>query len=133
MLAILPLALLVITALAVYILRYLPRGTGYAWLAAVLMTLITWGGVLALNWFTPEVFAISPWRPFDPENADAIRLGWDSISWVYAFSLICAELAVLMTAAARLRLNSNPATWTANLVIAAAGIAAVMAQTPLAL
>ncbi|MFA5837686.1 MAG: hypothetical protein WC837_12100 [Bellilinea sp.] len=133
MLAILPLALLVITALAVYILRYLPRGTGYAWLAAVLMTLITWGGVLALNWFTPEVFAISPWRPFDPENADAIRLGWDSISWVYAFSLITAELVVLMTAAARLRLNSNPATWAANLVIAAAGIAAVLAQTPLAL
>ena len=133
MLAILPLALLVITALAVYILRYLPRGTGYAWLTAVLMTLITWGGVLALNWYKPQDFVIAPWRPFDPENADAIRLGWDSVSWAYAFSLISAELAVLMTAAARLRLNSNPATWTANLVIAAAGIAAVMAQTPLAL
>ncbi len=133
MLAILPLALLVITALAVYILRYLPRGTGYAWLTAVLMALITWGGVLALNWYEPQELVITPWRPFDPENADAIRLGWDSISWVYGFSLISAELAVLMTAAARLRLNSNPATWAANLFIAAAGIAAVLAQTPLAL
>ncbi|MBA4398319.1 MAG: hypothetical protein C0396_00345 [Anaerolinea sp.] len=133
MLAILPLALLVTTALAVYILRYLPRGTGYAWLTAVLMALITWGGVLALNWYEPQELVITPWRPFDPENADAIRLGWDSIAWMYAFSLISAELAVLMTAAARLRLNSNPATWAANLFIAAAGIAAVLAQTPLAL
>ena len=131
--AILPLALLVITAFAVYILRYLPRGTGYAWLTAVLMALITWGGVLALNWYEPQELVITPWRPFDPENADAIRLGWDSISWMYAFSLISAELAVLITAAARLRLNSNPAAWAANLVIAAVGIAAVMAQTPLAL
>lgn len=133
MLAILPLTLLVITAFAVYFLRYLPRGTGYAWLTAVFMTLITWGGVLALNWYGPQELVITPWRPFDPENADAIRLGWDSISWVYAFSLITAGLAILMTAAARLRLNSNPATWAANLVIAAAGIAAVLAQTPLAL
>ena len=133
MLAILPLALLVITAFAVYILRYLPRGTGYAWLTAVLMALITWGGVLALNWFRPQDLVITPWRPFDPESADAIRLGWDSVSWVYAFSLISAELAVLMTAAARLRLSSNPATWAASLVITAAGIAVVLAQTPLAL
>jgi hypothetical protein len=133
MLTILPVALLFITALAVYFLRFLRRGTGYAWMAAVLMAFITWGGVLALNWFTPQVFTISPWRPFDPGNADTIRLGWDSISWVYGFSLISAELAVLLTAAARFRRNSNPLTWATNLVLAGAGIAAVMAQTPLAL
>lgn len=132
MLTILPVALLFFTALAVYILRFFPRGTGYAWLLSILMAFLTWGGILALHFYPPAPLDISAWRPFDPANADAIRFNWDAVSWPYAFSLISALTAVLLTAAARLRLNSNPITWAANLGLAGAGITTVLAVTPLA-
>lgn len=133
MLTILPVALLFVLALAVYILRYLPRGTGYAWLTAVLMSLIIWGGVLAYHWLQPETFAVAPWRPFATDSADPIRLRWDSISWPFGFTLVSAVLAVLMTASARMRMNSNPLTWSTNLAVAGAAVAAVISDSPLAL
>lgn len=133
MLTILPVALLFILALAVYILRYFPRGTGYAWLTAVLMSLIIWGGVLAYHWLQPEAFTVTPWRPFATDSADPIRLRWDVISWPYGFILVSAVLAVLMTASARLRMNSNPLTWSTNLAVAGAAVAAVISDSPLAL
>ncbi|HWR65918.1 MAG TPA: hypothetical protein VN364_07340 [Bellilinea sp.] len=133
MLTILPVALLFILALAVYILRYFPRGTGYAWLTAVLMSLIIWGGVLAYHWLQPEAFTVAPWRPFATDSADPIRLRWDSISWPFGFNLLSAVLAVLMTASARLRMNSNPLTWSTNLAVAGAAVAAVISDSPLAL
>jgi len=131
MLTILPVGLLLFAALAVYFLRFIRRGTGYAWLTAILAALIVWGGILALHWFPPEPLNVSPWRPFDPGAANPIRLAWDNISWPYGFALLSTVLAVLLTASARLELNSNPITWAANLVIAAAGITAVLAATPL--
>jgi len=133
MLTILPVALLFILALAVYILRYFPRGTGYAWLTAVLMSLIIWGGVLAYHWLQPEVFTVAPWRPFATDSADPIRLRWDANSWPYGFALVSAVLGVLMTASARLRMNSNPLTWSTNLAVAGAAVAAVISDSPLAL
>lgn len=133
MLTFLPAILLLITALAVFFLRYLPRGTGYSWLTAVTMTLLVWGGVLALYRYTPPVVEISSWRPYDPGTADAIRFSWNSVSWLYGLILVSVCLAVLMTSGARLQLFSNPLTWSANLVIAAAGLVAVLADTPLAM
>jgi len=133
MLTILPVVLLFILALAVYILRYFPRGTGYAWLTAVLMSLLIWGGVLAYHWLQPEAFNVAPWRPFATDFADPIRLRWDSISWPYGFTLVSAVVAVLMTASARLRMNSNPLTWSTNLAVAGAAVAAVISDSPLAL
>ena len=133
MLTILPIALLFIVALAVFVLRFFPRGTGYAWLVAVMMAILIWGGVLAYHWIQPEGFTVAPWRPFATDVADPIRLRWDSISWPFGFALVSAVLAVLLTATARLRLNSNPLTWAMNLAVAGAGVSAVISDSPLAL
>lgn len=133
MLTILPVALLLITSLAVFILRYVQRGTGYAWILSVSVSFLVWGGVVALHYYHPASLIVSAWRPFDPENADAIRFTWDSVSWPYAFSLISAVSAVLLTSAARLKLNSGPLTWATGLTLAGAGITAVLASTPLAI
>ncbi|MHB1119184.1 MAG: hypothetical protein ACYC11_03900 [Bellilinea sp.] len=133
MLTFLPAILLLITALAVFLLRYLPRGTGYSWLTAVTMTLLVWGGVLALHWYTPPVVDISSWQPYDPGTADAIRFSWNSVSWLYSLVLVSVCLVVLMTSGARLQLFSNPLSWSANLVITAAGLVAVLADTSLAM
>src|SRR3989304_10587225 len=115
MLTSLPVVLLFILARAVCILRFLPRGTGYAWLLAVLATLLIWGGVLAFHWLEPEAFSVSPWRPFATDLADPIRLRWDAISWPFGFALVRGVLACLMTAAARLRLDRNRLTCAAHI------------------
>lgn len=133
MLTFLPAILLLITALAVFFLRFLPRGVGYAWLTSVFMTLLIWGGILAFHWIHTPVVNIPAWRPFDPGAADAIRFNWDSISWLYGFTLVSVCLAVLMTSGARLQSSSNPLSWAANLTVTAAGLVAVLADTPLAM
>lgn len=133
MLTFLPAILLLITALAVFLLRFLPRGIGYAWLTSVIMTLLIWGGILAFHWIITPVVNIPAWRPFDPASADAIRFSWDSISWLYGFTLVSVCLAVLMTSGARLQASSNPLSWAANLGVTAAGLVAVLADTPLAM
>jgi len=132
MLTLLPVILLFISALVVFTLRFLPRGTGYAYLTSVLSMLLIWGAVLASHWLPLTPIEINPWRPFNPVTADPIRYGWDGISWPFGFALVSACLAILMTASARLQLRSNPFTWAANLSVAALGILIVMAETPLA-
>lgn len=133
MLTFLPAILLLITALVVFFLRYLPKGTGYAWLAAALMILLIWGGVLAYHWVAPSPVEITPWRPFDTQTADAIRFRWDSISWLYGFTIVSICLGVLFSSGARFHLRSNPLSWAANLLVASAGIVAVLAESPLAI
>lgn len=132
MLTFLPAILLFITALAVFFLRYLPKGTGYAWLVSALMVLLVWGGVLAYHWISPEAVIIAPWRPFETQTADGIRFQWDSISWLYSFTVVSICLGVLFSSGARIQFRSNPLSWAGNLLVAAAGIVAILAQSPLA-
>lgn len=132
MLTILPVIFLLFIALLSLFLRRLQRGTGYAWLAALVLTLITWGGVLAIHWIQLPSLALTPWRPFDPQNADPIVFAWDAISWPLGFGLLSLALAMIFTAPARLQQQSSPLTWSANLFITALGLLAVLAATPLA-
>lgn len=132
MLSMLPVILLLVTALVVFTLRFMPRGTGYAYLTSIILMLVIWGGVMAYHWLPMAPVEVTPWRPFDPITADPIRYGWDGISWPFGMALVSACLAILMTASARLQLRSNPLTWAANLSVAALGILVVMAETPLA-
>src|SRR5574340_117200 len=132
MLTFLPAILLFITALAVFFLRYLPKGTGYAWLVSALLVLLIWGGVLAYHWVSPAAVIITPWRPYETQTADGIRFQWDSISWLYSFTVVSICLGVLFSSGARIQFRSNPLSWAANLLVAAAGIVAILAQSPLA-
>lgn len=132
MLTFLPALLLFITALAIFFLRYLPKGTGYAWLTGGFMILLIWGGVLAYHWVEPAPVEIVPWRPFEPQTADAIRFKWDSISWLYSFTVVSICLGVLLSSGARFKLMSNPLSWAANLLVASAGVVAILANSPLA-
>ncbi len=99
---------------------------------AAFMALLIWGGVLAYHWVNPEPVIIAPWRPFDTQTADGIRFQWDSISWLYSFTVVSICLGVLFSSGARIQFQSNPLSWAANLLIAAAGIVAILAESPLA-
>ncbi len=132
MLTILPVIFLFFISLLSLFLRRLQRGTGYAWLTSLLLTLITWGGVLAIHWAQLPALTFTPWRPFDMQNADPIVFAWDAISWPLGLGLVSLALAMIITAPARLQQQSSPLTWSANLSITALGLLAVLAATPMA-
>ncbi len=132
MLTLLPVIFLLLTALAVVFLRRLERGTGFAWLTAVILALVAWGGVLWVHWQELPVVELAPWRPFDPEGADQISFGWDGVSRTLGFGLVSLLVCLLLTAPARMQHRSGPLTWSANLVITAIGLLAVLAVSPMA-
>jgi hypothetical protein len=132
MLTFLPVISLIAIAIVVLVLRRLERGTGFAWLAAIIFTLLIWGTVLSFHWFDVPTMKMIPWRPYDPQNADQVIFGWDDISWGMGFALVSLVLCLLLTAPARLQFKSNPITWSANLSITAVGLLAILAVTPLA-
>lgn len=132
MLTLLPVLFLLLIALAIFFLRWLERGTGFAWLTAVVLTLITWGGVLWIHWQELPVVELAPWQPFDLEGADQIGFGWDGVSWPLGFGLVSLLVCLLLTAPARMQHRSGPLTWSANLVITSLGLFAVLAVSPMA-
>ncbi len=132
MITFLPVIVLFLTALAVLFLRRLERGTGFAWLAGVTLTLVTWAGVLWLHWQELPAIQMVPWRPYNPQAADQIIFAWDDVSWALGFALIALILSLLITAPARLKQRSSPVTWFANLTITAIGLLAVLAASPMA-
>ena len=132
MLTLLPVIFLVFVTLLTLFLRRLPRGTGYSWLTALFLTLLTWGGVLAIHWFKLPGLEFSSWHPFDPQNADPIIFTWDAVSWPLGLGLLSLTVAMIITAPARLQQQSSPLTWSANLFISALGLLAILAATPMA-
>ena len=132
MLTILPILILMFGGVVVFLLRKLPRGEGFSWLSAIFFGLFLWGGILAYHWFPPPAFELATWKLINPEEADAIIFLWDDIGWVYGFSLLSVLLAVLLTAATRLKDRSNPTTWASNLMVTAMALPGVLSVTPLA-
>lgn len=132
MLTLSPILFLILSAIAVRFLRNLERGQGYSWMTAILTVLAAWGGVMALRWLQPDALVISHWRPFDPSHADPIVFQWDAISWPYGFFMVGLLLAIILTAPVRFQYNSNPVTWSANLVFVGLSLFPILAATPLA-
>jgi len=132
MLTLLPVIYLFASALIVFLLKLLKRGTGFAWLTAVFLTLIAWGGLLWSHGQDLPPRIITPWRTIDPSTADQIIFLWDDVSWGLGFALIALLLCLLLTAPTRLTQKSSPVTWSLNLMITGFGLLGVLAATPLA-
>lgn len=106
-----------------------PRA-GLAWISAVSLALINWVGVVYLHFFPPAPFILPQWLPMVGTSGSLV-FQLDGISWVYVFSLASLLVAVLFTAAVRLKHQSNPRSWAACLAIAGVGSLAAMSATPL--
>lgn len=132
MLTLLPVLFLALTALVVFLLRGLERGTGFSWLTGVILSLAAWVGVLWIHWQNIPRADFASWRPFDLQNADRITYIWDHVSWPLGFALVSLLVCLLLTAPARLQHKSGPTTWSANLAITAIGLLAVLAASPMA-
>jgi hypothetical protein len=132
MLALAPVFLLFATAVIILIWQQVRPRFGYMWLLANGLTFAAWVILLVLHFNPVSPFAITGWRPVANDTV-VLSLQLDTISWPYAFGLISLLSAVLMTASARLALNTNPWAWAGSLAITGAGLLAIMAGNPMTL
>jgi len=134
MLVVLPVFLLLISALAIVIVQQVRPNYGVAWLIAVSGSLIVWMYILALRWIPVSPFVADPWQLL-ASGFDTFELRVDDVAWNYAFSLASLLLGVILTASARLQFQfvQKPEIWVASLVVTAFGLLAVFSNTPLLL
>ncbi len=126
MLVLLPVFLLLFTALALLVLQQVRPGFGYAWLAATGLSLATWGFVLAFHFRPVPPFVVMGWLPVEG-LAPLLTFQVDAVSWPYAFALVSLLVAVILTAAARMQLRTGPTAWAGSLAITGAGLLAILA------
>jgi hypothetical protein len=132
LLTLLPVAILVLAALWILILRQTRPSVGYPWLIASLGGLLAAAAMLFLRWQLPLQLAAERWRPFGTFSSPPVfRL--DFSSWPYAFGLVLAALAFILTDSARLETEARPLNWAAGLALAGVGLLAVMAGSPVTL
>ena len=127
-----PVILLLLAALAVVVWQRFRPGMGVPWLISALGSLLSWAVLLVLYLRGPLVFSITQWEPMQDVVA-TLLFHLDGVSWPYAFSLASLNLAITLTAGARMKTGSTPLMWAGNLSIAALGMLATLAATPLAL
>jgi hypothetical protein len=132
LLALLPSALLLLAALAIFILQRLRPSVGYSWLIGSIAGLLSAGWVVYLRWRLPQQVAVEGWLPFS-SFTDSPIFGLDGNTWPYLFCLAVVALAVMFTASARLEYNVNPYAWVGVLSINAVGMLAVLSANILTL
>jgi hypothetical protein len=123
--------ILIVTALALLILRIAVPGFRYHWLFAVGGTLLAWISVFV--WLTglPISLQLPGWQPAFVFSQSPALLA-DQISWAFAISLLTLCLAIILTAVVRPQFPS-PINWVGTLVLTSLGVLAVVAGNPLTL
>lgn len=124
--------LLFAAAVALLILNKVRPNFGAAWLIAAGVALTDEILLVFLRLRQPEIVLPVIWQPSDIFPASP-ELMLDRLSWPFAFSLVTLLLAVILTATARIRYQTNPTAWASSMILTAAGLLTVFAGNPLAL
>jgi hypothetical protein len=132
MLVLLPVILMFAAALALLIWQRVRPSFGYAWLLSSGLALLIWGFLLFLRFVPQPALSLAGWRPLEGD-ASVVTFLLDDVSWPYAFALVSLLAAIILTASARLELNTTPWAWAGSMAITAAGLLAIMAGNPLTL
>lgn len=131
MLILVPIFVLLAASLAVWIIKSVRPGFGYAWVVASLSSLAIWVMVLLLRDAMPVSFTLGsqPLKILAPNPV----LSLDASSWPYALALVTLALAAVLTATAQLNPATSPAAWAATLAVTALALVAVLAADALTL
>jgi len=130
-LPIIAIAILLVVAVVMLIIRnYVPR-YGYTWLAAVIGAFLAWLLLIVSKASIPQTIQLKILQVV-VSPADSPVLLIDDISWVFAVSLATILLSVLLTDVARAS-ETDWSAWTANLILSAFGLFSVFAGNPLTL
>ena len=130
MFILLPLILMLLTAVTLIILRFVRPNFKYSWMLAAGGATLALIGIFLWHIRLPQSISLAPWQPvtlffFSPS--------WlaDGISWPYAMSLAALATAVIWTSV--VRAENDPVAWAGTLLLSALGILAVSAENPLTL
>lgn len=130
-LALSPILLLLLTAVALITLRLLRPAFAYSWLIAAFSALLVWILVLFLRGNFPQSIPLLRWEPGWLFTFSPVLLV-DQTSWVYAFCISTLLLSTILTDAAR-QDEANWFLWTGDLLIVGVALAAVLSGNLLTL
>ena len=129
MLTIIPILLLLLTAIIMAVIHLVQPKFAYFWLIAAMGSLLTWLVVVISGFRLPESITLATWN-FGGLFPTSLALSRDSVSWPFALALATLTLSVIFTAVARMQLADWQA-WTSSLGLTAFGLLAVLARNPL--
>jgi hypothetical protein len=130
MLILLPILLLILTALTLVILRLARPNFKFSWLIAAGGAILALTAVFLWQIRLPQTLALPAWQPQAFFYYSPTWLA-DSVSWPYALSLTALALAIVLTSV--VHANVNPMAWAGMFMLTALGLLAVTAENPLAL
>lgn len=107
MTALLPILILLLSAISLIAVRRLQPGFVYHWLAAVLGALAAWIAVLVSRIWLPYEFVWLTWEAGLPVPL-LLRLQIDATAWGYSLALTTLLLTTLLASAARASQSSQP-------------------------
>jgi hypothetical protein len=131
MLILITVLLLVLTALALLVIRAIQPGFRFFWLIAVSGALLAWLSTWIWLARLPLLFELPSWQPANL-FADSPTFLADGISWPFAIGLTTLALAILLTAVVRQDLT-DPLPWAGTLTLTGLGVLAVTSNSTLTL
>jgi hypothetical protein len=130
MLILLPVILMLLTALTLLILRFARPKFKYPWMLAAGGATLAFASVFLWQIRLPQSIFLPPWQPATVFSYAPTWLA-DSTSWSYALALAALAAAVIWTSV--VRAENEPMSWAGTLTLAAFGILAIAAENPLTL
>lgn len=129
MLILFPVLLLLLSALAMVVIRLFRPDFVYHWLIALAGALLAWPIMLVGGLNLPLSIPLITWRPTSLFPASPMLLV-DRLSWPYAVALATLVLAAILTDVVRAA-EADWSAWGGDLALAAFGILAALAGNPL--
>jgi hypothetical protein len=130
MLVISPVIVLFVAAVTITLMQRSRPGFGYSWLFGVSAALLVWIYLLVMRWVELEAVNLAVWQ-IGSSSGSFLRFRLDPQSWPYAFSLVSILTAVMLSAPARLQMQTSPSAWAGSLAVTAAGLLSVISDNPL--
>ncbi len=130
MLILLPVLLMLLTAVGLLTLRFIRPQFKYSWLVAAGGAALSFISVFFWHIRFPQNASLPPWQPL---TVFLYVPAWvaDGISWPYALALSALAVAVIWTSV--VRAEPEPMPWAGTLTLCALGILAASAANPLTL
>ena len=122
---------LLITAIALLLLRLTAPNFRYNWLIAAGGAILGWISVFVWQLQMPLSIKFPTWQPEVLFSQSPTFVG-DGIAWTFSLSLATLCLAIILTAVVRSNFP-RPINWMGTLILTALGILAVVADNPLTL
>lgn len=126
-----PSLILLLTALALVVIRLARPRFAYFWLVAAFGSAIAWPLVLFERLRLPSTLPLMTWRPVELFPSSPTLLV-DPVSWPYALALTTLCLAVILTDVVR-SAEADWSAWAACMALISLGLVAVLAGNPLTL